>query len=132
MKIQIRWLPQMYKSTYVDGLIRYELSKQLIANLRAERYDEMESYLRDRLNIKNPLTSILKKSVKSVKFMLMDNYYVGDIPQYITVDNSDYSLRDIVNLIDKGNLEIKGTNIYTKSIEYVEEVIPRRLVRQLW
>lgn len=132
MKIQIRWLPQMYKSTYVDSLIRYELSRQLIINLRAERYGEMESYLKDVLNIKSSLSSIIKKSVKSIKFTLTDNYYIGDIPKYIKVDNSDYSLKDIVDLIDKGNLEIKGTNIYTKSIEYVEEIIPKRLVRQLW
>ena len=122
----------MYKSVYADSLIRYELSRQLINNLQAERCNEIESYLKDKLNIKTTLTSIFKKSVKSLRFTLMDNYYVGNIPQYIKVDNSDYSLCDIVDLIDKGNLEIRGTNIYTKSIEHVEEIMPKRLIRQLW
>lgn len=132
MIIRITKLPNMNKTTYLSSMLKYELYKQFVDRLSVPRYAYMEGYIKKDLNIGLSLSRLLKLSVDALKTLQDDEYFIWYLPDYITVPDTNYRLCDIINLIDKGNANIKGTHIICNSIRYVETNLIRKIVKQLW
>lgn len=132
MIIRISKLHDLNKTTYLSSALKYELYKQLISRLGNGRYDYMETYIKKELDVNLGLSKILKLSISNLKTLQDDEYFMWYLPDYITIPSTNYKLSDIINLIDKGNMYIKGTCIVRNSIEYVEANLIRKIVKQLW
>lgn len=79
--------------------------------------ENMNSYLEKNLNtnIDNIIDSIQFTIIKSGKVFKID------VDTHIIEKNSEERLASLIKLVDYGNLEVKGLNIFNSSFKYVQD-----------
>ena len=97
--------------------IKRELLEYFRLNLSVEKTFLWNDYLK-KIGINKSLWKILSYIVDNIKIVKQGNSYLISVDKNIQLDG--YSLDTLARLIDQGNLEIKGTNLFTDGFEYLK------------
>lgn len=114
----------IYTSSFIKNkvpqLIRQSVAREYTTNLH--RYKGMEFYINKKLNIKKSFMEILYNILDGMYVSIEDDYYLIKVTSPNRIDR--YSVNGLVNLIEYGNQEIRGTHILEKSIRKVIDNLP--------
>ena len=102
-----------YLRDFLKGLVKSDVKKLTKLNF----------YLYNTLGIGEDAYSILKYCIDCVYTSLEPNNYVLDFDSRIRYKNTKYTVGQLLNLIEYGNLEIKGTHTLTKNLNYIKNNI---------
>lgn len=131
MVIRLKRLPGMTKTSFIDSRVRWELIRYIQQHLTQDECDQFNAYL-NTLGIDKSIIRVIKIIVRELKFYCTDDEFVWYLPKYIYLDNTSYSLRDIANLLDKGNTSLKGTRVLSDAARYIADTMYAKLIIQMW
>lgn len=97
--------------------IKRELLEYFRLNLNVEKTDIWNSYLK-KIGIDRSIWYILSYIVDNLKITKSGNHYLVEINKNLQLDG--HNLDQLARLIDYGNLDIKGTNLFTDGFEYLK------------
>ena len=100
--------------------IKRELLDYFRLNLSVEKIKLWDKYL-NKIGIEIPLWNVLLNIVDNLKIVKQGNSYLVEVNKNIQLGK--YNLDELARLIDQGNLEIKGTNLFTDGFEYLKYVV---------
>lgn len=132
MVIRLNKLPEMSKSTFLDSRVKWELLRYIKAQLSPLLYETWDNYIKENLNLDISLNKLIRQIIKNLKFFENNDTFIWYVPDYIYLLSTEYKLNDLITLIDKGNVDIKGTNIFSNATIYIENNIYKKLIRQIW
>ena len=112
---------KIHKS-YPKGFTKYAVPKILKRGIELldedKRFYSMDNYLNETLGIKSTSKEILVEALNTSYIIESNDYYnliIGDKNIYL---DTDYTVEGLVHLIERGNLEVKGTDALQKALRY--------------
>ena len=100
---------------------RYKIKQELLSyfrlNLNVEKVDTWNNYL-NKIGIDHNIWYIIRYIIDNLSISKSGNDYIIEVNRNLQIDN--YYLKDLAGLIDQGNLEIKGTNLFTDGFRYIK------------
>ena len=100
---------------YIPIIIESKIQSNYVNNKRRPIY----KYIKDTYKIS--MSSLIRKVVDSLQFNIYDNYEVISINPNIFIKND--KLISLVKLVDFGNLNIKGTKLFSSSMKWLQDNI---------
>lgn len=94
-----------------------------------ERANVFEDYLRNELNIDEPLTIILKKIFSNMNLSVNGKYFTLKISNTAVFDG--YNVSTLARLIEYGNTEVAGLKIISKAANQVQKRIGNLYTAQI-
>ena len=97
--------------------IKQELLDYFRLNLSVEKITLWNNYLK-KIGLNLTLWKVLSYIVDNIRIVKQGNSYLIEVDKNIQLEG--YSLDTLARLIDQGNIEIKGTNLFTDGFEYLK------------
>ena len=110
---------QLIKPLY-SRTIKRKLLEYFRLNLSVDKVKLWDNYL-STIGVIHKLNYVLKYIVDNLILTKNGDTYVIKINKNLQLDN--FSLDELARLIDKGNMEIKGTNLFTDGFEYLRNEV---------
>ena len=81
----------------------------------------MDEYLQNNLDIKDKAKDILYYIIDKKRTFTEKDYYLVRLGDKRRYKKTKYSLEGLLSLIEKGNLEIKGSYVIRGAVKYISE-----------
>lgn len=97
-------------------LVMYNIIKEKYLKGIYKHYD---LYLKNILGIKYTFLDIVRDAIKYIYCSYENTFYLLEIGSVNIFKDTSYTIKQLVDLIEFGNLEIKGTHIFTKTFNVI-------------
>ena len=108
------------KKPLYSRTIKRKLLEYFRLNLNVDKVKLWDNYL-STIGVNHKLNYVLRYIVDNLILTLNGSTYIIKINKNLQLDN--YNLDELARLIDKGNMEIKGTNLFTDGFEYLRNEV---------
>lgn len=108
--------PLIAPRDFVENYVPSVMLDEIMAKVDKHKFDVMDKYLKS-IGIKYNTISILKYAIKNLDIKTVNNVYVVEVSNILKI--GDYTLKQLINLIDCGNIEVKGTGVYQEVENYI-------------
>ena len=105
-------VPKRFITNYLPGV----MLNKIITSVDKHKFDNMDTCLKN-LGVKYNTAQVLKYALSNLEIRQVNGVYLVDVSNVLTLNG--YTLRQLVSLIDYGNTEVKGTQVYTNAEHYV-------------
>ena len=119
-------MTMIVSSQYSEQFIHYVIT-QLISEIYQtfqQKKDEQKQIIQQELLldylIDTPLDDIVEFALENVSYDTFSNYYTIHISYTKKLPNTKFLINNIVKIIDKGTLSIKGLHIFDTSFKRVQ------------
>lgn len=92
------------------------MMNKIITSVDKHKFDNMDTCLKN-LGVKYSTSQVLKYALKNLDVKQINGVYLVDISNVLKLNG--YTLKQLVDLINYGNTEVKGTQVYTEAERYV-------------
>ena len=101
---------------------RYKIKQELLSyfrlNLNVEKVATWNSYLKT-IGVNHDFWYVVRYIINNLSVSKSGNSYSIEVNRNLQLDGK--YLSDLAGLIDQGNLEIKGTNLFTDGFRYLRD-----------
>ena len=104
---------QIVPKEFLEEFLPNVIINKIIAEADPLRFENMDRYLAS-IDVKYSTLDILKYAVQNWEIKKVNQVYIIEISNILRVDG--YSVKQLVDIIDYGTTEVKGTGVY-KEIE---------------
>ena len=104
---------QIVPKEFLEEFLPNVIINKIIAEADPLRFENMDRYLAS-IDVKYSTLDILKYAVQNWEIKKVNQVYIIEISHILRVDG--YSVKQLVDIIDYGTTEVKGTGVY-KEIE---------------
>lgn len=103
-----------FVSVYLPKIIRL----RLISSCKEKNTSLMNSYLKKVFNIS--LIDVINKACSNIITMWSGTTCILSIDTNVYEMTSNEKLNSLIKLIDQGNLDVKGLNIFKEALEFIQ------------
>ena len=89
---------------------------KIIAEVDTLRFENMDAYLAS-IGVKYSTLDILKYAVKNWEIKKVNQVYIVEVSNILRIDS--FTVRQLVDIIDYGTTEVKGTGVYKEIENYI-------------
>ena len=105
-------VPEDFLKEYLPGVI----IDKIIAEVDVLRFENMDAYLAS-IGVKYSTLDILKYAVKNWEIKKVNQVYIVEVSNILRIDS--FTVRQLVDTIDYGTTEVKGTGVYKEIENYI-------------
>lgn len=105
-------VPEDFLKEYLPGVI----IDKIIAEVDVLRFENMDAYLSS-IGVKYSTLDILKYAVKNWEIKKVNQVYIVEVSNILRIDS--FTVRQLVDTIDYGTTEVKGTGVYKEIENYI-------------
>lgn len=105
---------------FLTNYIPKKLFNYVLLNLNEDKLIQLDEYLNKHLGIKESSIDIIEYGFNNMFISDTGTGFIVMIDNNILIPDSSQKLINIINLINYGNLEVRGCNIVSQAFNYVE------------
>lgn len=109
------------RSGKIEDVIRSRLFYYVKLNLSEDRLQLWKEYLEETYKLDYSILYLFKLAIDNLIFEIQGKEYIGRIDSNVLIPDTKINLSFIINMIDKGNLEMYGTKLITNAFQYIEK-----------
>lgn len=108
--------PNIVPPRFIYEYLPTFIYNSIVYNNDTHKFDAMDEYLKE-LGINQSTVSLIKLALNNLKVREVNGEY---IIKFDTIQKiNGYTLEQLMRLIDSGNTEVKGTNVFENIIKYI-------------
>lgn len=119
MRLELNLGTDVNYTDFVNNYLMTNLYNYIRLNLSETKSKIFENYLRNNYNIKFSLRQILDLAFRYMNFENSRGTYKFYVNNSVVVPGTIFKLESVLELIEYGNLEIRGLGVFTKGRDYI-------------
>ena len=108
--------PNTVPSDFVYKFLPKFIYNMIATSVNVHKFDAMDDYMK-KLGINHSTVDLIKFSLDNLEIKEVNGVYMIQVSTKIKI--KDYTLNQLMRLVDSGNLEVKGTNVMTDASNYI-------------
>ena len=90
----------------------------IVHNVDEHKFDAMDEYLKTNIGIDYSTIGLIRFALDNLEIKEVNGTYQIEVSNVIKIN--DYTLHQLMRLIDYGNNEVKGTRVFRDACNYIE------------
>ena len=101
---------------FIHGYLPDYIYSQIVTRVDRHKFDALDAYLKT-LGINHSTTDVIKYALNNLDVKEVKNEYYIDFSNVLKV--GDFTVSQLMRLIDMGNTEVKGIGLISEIVRYI-------------
>lgn len=112
-----------YPSSFILYYIPMCMKRFMLSESRSGVLRKLDEYINKTLGLKQTSLEIINELINNLYIVKQSKSYVFDTCIKDNFKNTDYTLNELINLIEFGNLEIKGSKVFERTFDKIHKYL---------
>lgn len=113
------WINKSFPYDFINSFLRNKIKIYIGSMWGQDKLENIDNFLYNTLGINYSAYDILMYAIDNAEILVDTHTFKLDTEIVDEYKDTGYRIKDLLNLIEYGNLEVKGTKALSKSFNYI-------------